>query len=134
MPRSKNYLTYPDSFTDFIKLAVTKRVEVELNNAKEAKTLMGRMYGFFAALEAAAKARDTPEEIRELRRMSTKVKLRVSDSTLIAIPADEEPMAKLVAEAVRDQSQAGDVQPQSDIRPGEHLLKLLREEAEKHDE
>lgn len=136
MARSKNYLTYPDSFHEFIRQAATHTMVVECADQAKAYRLMGRMYGFFSALEKACHEKETPEEIRTLRRMSTKVKLKIDGSTFIAYPADEEPINMLVAKAVAAQSE-GTTVAEAARNPSPGLLHrirgMMKSESEKDD-
>jgi hypothetical protein len=105
VPASKNYLTYPEAFHDLIRVAVTKPIKIPNANGPAANKLRGHIYGFIGALKKAAHEKDTPQEIRELYNMSTKVKLTVDgENFLIAFPRDQDPVAMAITQALREQS------------------------------
>lgn len=122
MARSKNYLTYPEPFHDFIRVAVAQEVRIPCETETEASKLRGTLYGFFGALEASSKKADTPEDIRDLRRMSTKIKLVVEGKELVGYPRDMDPQAMRIADALR-RAAPGKPMPSTDaFRPSAELL------------
>lgn len=106
MPKSKNYLTYPEPFHDLIRQAVVREVRVPCDSANQARTLRGHLYGFFGALKKGVAEKDCPQDIRELYNMTTKVTLMCDEALLIALPRDQSAVAKLVGDALRNQPDA----------------------------
>lgn len=133
MPRSRNWLVYPEAFHDFLRVAVTKRVEIPLDSETEAKRLLGRLYAFFGALSIEAKLPNGDPEARVLRHLSFKVKLHVEGSTLVGYPADEEPLARKMSEILGHQA---DTPLVSDAHqgPSPGLLENLKKEMKKDGE
>ena len=125
MPRSKNWKTYSEAFHEMLQVGVTRVLVIPCPSEKAAYSLRGSIYAFFGALQSALKDRTTEPEDRELvrtlRNMSTKVKLSIQDNQLIVTPADEAPKAKLLRNALGEQTG-----PATGAGPSEGLLERLK--------
>jgi len=118
MPKSKNHRTYPEAFALLIREAVSRRVEIPNLTAKAAEKLRGHIYGYFGALKVACDQKDCEPDVRELKNMSEKIKLTIEDTTLVALPRDEDPMAKQILQAIVKSSPAPagpGISPSSDL-------------------
>jgi hypothetical protein len=129
MPRTKNWLTYPQSFRDLLEIAVTRRVEIPCSSETEAKSLRGQIYGFFAALQMEIDKKDGDKEARRLRNLSTQAKFSIEGNLLVAIPSEMTPAARLVSSALAADNLKSPMQPADARVPSPALLDLLRKEA-----
>lgn len=105
MTYSKRLEVYPLEFGELMKQAAMQAMEIPMPNKADAQRLMGRLYAYKGALLKAAKAFDATDEIKELKRFSDKVQLRVTgEGNLLLRPLDMDPDARHIANVLADPS------------------------------
>jgi len=127
MPKSKNHRTYPEAFGLLIKEAAIKRVEIACDTPKAAEKLRGYIYGYFGALKVATDEKDCDPDTRQLKHMSEKVKLTVEGSTLVAIPRDEDPMARQILDALNKAALAPSSTTGAVTGPSADLVRIAKD-------
>jgi hypothetical protein len=115
MSKSKNWRSYPDTFTDLVNNASIQEISIPVEDEAQGKSLRGYIYGFFSALRAACLAppKDMTQEERDLvgslSRKASKIKLFLDAGEegnwrIRAIPRDLDPLARKIATAIREQT------------------------------
>lgn len=128
MARSKNWMSYPESFIDLVNTACIQPIKITCEDAKAAQSLRGYIYGFFSALEKEVKKPNGDEAARELRAKSCKIKLELNNEVLTALPRDMDSVAQAVASAIK--SQTTNPISSDNLQPSAELAALASEAQE----
>lgn len=131
MGRSKNWMSYPDTFVDLVNTACVQSIVIPCADEKAAKSLQGYIYGFFSALQKEANKPNGDEKARELRRMSCKIKLHRDGAVLTAMPRDMDSVAQSVADALR--TQTANPISSDELKPSADLVALADDSQRKPD-
>ena len=99
MTYAKDWRSYPPEFSNLVRTAALRKVEIPCADARAAKALEGRLHAFCGTLHRQALKDLT---IVELDNLARRVQFKAKAGVLICLPRDLEPDNLLIKNALKD--------------------------------